>query len=442
MDHGRRRLLRRKAVGAGIVLATVGGALAVGSPIAATPISVRYGLNPQLKLITTRVPETPLEIRKLVVKPGASAVPDIAPAASRYPMYALPSRISANSGAIAGVNGDFGTKLRQPSHDLMIDGELWTTGQTSGTAIAWSESGRSIYIGRPQLRIRTLAVPSGTALFDIAEWNAHPPTASRVAAYTSRGGAVTVPPGVANPGKWDPAWCAARLEPLSSPRWNGTARTSIVRTYTVSEQPDPCPQTPLDVGTAPGAVVVASEYSKTVANKVQALRVGDTVKIAWTYAGWPGVTDVMGAGQMLVDEGVNVAPPYVTGAPYILNYNPRTAVGIRPGCSDTDTATPCRLFLMTVDGRQASTDWSMGVRLPHLADLFIESGASMAVNLDGGGSTTMWLRQTDPAYCQVFPSVGVGCLVQRPSQTTGERATRSAFVVLPAADTGAPPRLR
>ena len=356
-------------------------------------------------------------------------------------MYALTSRMSAGAGAFFGVNGDFGTKLRQPAHDLMIDGELWTTGVKMGNAVAWSEDGRTAYIGRPRLRIRALNASTNAPLFDITEWNARLPTTSTVAAYTSRGGIVTVPPGVANPTQQDPVWCEALLAPLSGARWSGLARRSIVRTYNVVTQPDPCDGTSLPVGATSGAVVLASAYSSSGINAVKDLRVGDDVKLTWTFAGWPGVTDVMGGGQMLVDQGVNVAPPYVSGSPHVLDYNPRTAVGIKRGCSDLDPVTECKMYLQTVDGRQALADWSSGVRLPWLADSLIQSGAWMALNLDGGGSTTMWTSRTDPAYCEVFPTVG-GCLVQRPSQSTGERATRSAIVVLPSADTGAPGKLR
>ena len=433
-------MLRRKVFVLGIGLAVVGGTL-LAAPSGATPIVVRYPFTPQLKLVTTSEPEVPLEIRKLVIAPGRKAVPDIAPASTHYPMYALTSRMSSGAGALFGVNGDFGTKLRQPVHDLMIDGELWTTGQTKGNAVAWSEDGRTAYVGRPRLRIRALDASTNAQLFDITDWNAHLPTTSTVAAYTSRGGTVTVPPGVANPTKQDPVWCEALLAPLSEARWSGASKTSIVRTYHVVTQPDPCTGASVPVGTTSGAVVLASAWASSITNVVKGLRVGDSVKLTTTFAGWPGVTDVMGGGQMLVDQGVNVAPPYVSGSPHVLDYNPRTAVGIKQGCSDLDPVTECKMYLETVDGRQALTGWSVGVRLPWLADSLIQSGAWMALNLDGGGSETMWTSQVDPAYCQVYPVVG-GCLVQRPSQTTGERATRSAIVVLPAPDTGAPSKLR
>jgi exopolysaccharide biosynthesis protein len=148
---------------------------------------------------------------------------------------------------------------------------------------------------------------------------------------------------------------------------------------------------------------------------------------------------VMGASEFLVKKGANVAPTYQPGDNYILNYNPRTAVGISKGCSDLDASTNCRMFFITIDGRQ--DNWSYGVRLPYLADELIRAGAYAAVNLDGGGSTTMWSARRNPSFCESTPSVG-GCLVQRPSDSAGERSKQSAIVVLPSADAGTPADLR
>jgi exopolysaccharide biosynthesis protein len=114
-------------------------------------------------------------------------------------------------------------------------------------------------------------------------------------------------------------------------------------------------------------------------------------------------------------------------------------MGISRGCSDARRKTRCRMFLVTVDGRQSS--WSKGVRMPRLAGEQIRAGAWKAVNLDGGGSTTMWSRRRDRRYCESVPDVG-GCLVNRPSQSGGERATRSAIAVLPSVDRGTPKQLR
>lgn len=60
--------------------------------------------------------------------------------------------------------------------------------------------------------------------------------------------------------------------------------------------------------------------------------------------------------------------------------HPRTALGIsRDGA---------HLYLVVVDGRREHVP---GVTLPELAEFMDELGACTAVNLDGGGSSTMWV---------------------------------------------------
>jgi len=72
--------------------------------------------------------------------------------------------------------------------------------------------------------------------------------------------------------------------------------------------------------------------------------------------------------------------------------HPRTAIGI------TDHNT---LLLVTVDGRQPGV--SEGIPLNELAQLMIEFGAVQALNLDGGGSTTMAIADPEPRVLN-FPS--------------------------------------
>jgi len=425
----------RTAVAAGLV-----AIVAIVTPaVAGTRTASTYHLTAHLSLKDVRDSKGPQQIRILKLSPGKN-VPDIAPATQQYPMWGLTSTMSANAGAIAGVNGDFGTAQGQPVHTLMIDGELWTTGQSGGNAVAWSANGKTAYIGHPALKI--LAKDgSRTNAFFVQGWNAGTPSGGSIQGYTTRGGTVTQPPGHMNPQSTDPHYCAARLVPTSAIGWNGAGKTSIVRRYKVDAQPEPCPKTPLGFAGVNDAVVVASRATSPSASKITGLQAGDKIRLSFTFKGWRGVTDVMGGSEMLVKKGANVAPGYNPGDNYILNYNPRTAVGITKGCSDVDTTTHCRLMFMTIDGRQGSTNWSKGVRLPYLADQLIRAGAYRAINLDGGGSTTMWAKRRNSSYCESSPSAG-GCLVQRPSPSTGERATRSAIVVMPSGDAGTPAGLR
>jgi hypothetical protein len=72
--------------------------------------------------------------------------------------------------------------------------------------------------------------------------------------------------------------------------------------------------------------------------------------------------------------------------------HPRTAIGITKDH---------KLLLVTVDGRQPG--FAEGIPLDELAQLMIELGAVQALNLDGGGSTTLAIADPDPRVLN-FPS--------------------------------------
>jgi hypothetical protein len=433
MRSTRRTLVGARYLGA-IAVAAFAVVAAIGAPAMGVRTTAGYRLSTTVRLQKIRLQRGPQEIRVLKLRHGA--VPDIATADTHFPLRKRTSAMSSEAGALAGINGDFGTDDGLPVHMLMIDGELWTTGLMRGNAAAWSADGTVAYVGTPHLRMR--AQTRAGRLFRIKTWNAAPDP-NGVSAYTARGGSLETPPGTTSPTSSDPYWCEARLVPLDGFTWSDRDETAISRRYTVAEQPDACAQSPLTVGSTAGAVVVAEREVNGTPNAISALSVDDHFHISWKLRGWPGTQDVMGAGAVLVENGVNVAPGWHSGAPHILNENPRTAIGITRGCSDQDRATTCEMRWMTIDGRQTSTNWSEGVRLPFLANQLIKQGAWEAVNLDGGGSTTMWVRDTDPAYCQIYPVVP-GCLVNRPaSSATGqERPIRQAAVVLPVPDPGTP----
>jgi exopolysaccharide biosynthesis protein len=65
--------------------------------------------------------------------------------------------------------------------------------------------------------------------------------------------------------------------------------------------------------------------------------------------------------------------------------HPRTVVGVN--------STGDRLILLTVDGRRPGV--SIGMSYQELAETMLELGAYQAVNLDGGGSTTLIMRDPE-----------------------------------------------
>ena len=87
---------------------------------------------------------------------------------------------------------------------------------------------------------------------------------------------------------------------------------------------------------------------------------------------------------------------------FVETHHPRTAVAkLKDG----------KFLMVTVDGRSVE---SGGISLPDLAAFLLEMGATDAMNLDGGGSTTMFLN---------------GKIVNKPSDKEGERKVSDAILV-------------
>ena len=116
------------------------------------------------------------------------------------------------------------------------------------------------------------------------------------------------------------------------------------------------------------------------------------------------ISEAIGAGPMIVVDG----SVYVTDDEEVFfgtsipQRHPRTAAGIT---ADGD------LILLVVDGRQ---EVSIGVTLEELARLAISAGAQTALNLDGGGSSTLVVN---------------GMLLNRPGGGRTERPVLSALAV-------------
>lgn len=98
-------------------------------------------------------------------------------------------------------------------------------------------------------------------------------------------------------------------------------------------------------------------------------------------------------GTLLVDDGVNLG---TTARVEPANRHPRTGAGV--------TRDGGRLIVAIVDGRQP--EWSVGVTLPELADILLDAGAYDAVNLDGGGSTSLYWDDGDGEATTNRPSDG------------------------------------
>lgn len=139
---------------------------------------------------------------------------------------------------------------------------------------------------------------------------------------------------------------------------------------------------------------VISLNGKAINDEVKKLKVGDPVKISIGIdEKWQNAQFILGAGPLLVKDGkVNITMDLSSSFASVRH--PRTAVGINERTN--------QVFFVTVDGRQ--TGVSIGSTLKELAEYLISLGATAAINLDGGGSTTMVVRKpggAEPAIVNV-----------------------------------------
>jgi len=154
----------------------------------------------------------------------------------------------------------------------------------------------------------------------------------------------------------------------------------------------------------PGGVVLSAHG--TMDKALVGLKVGDKVKITQTLGEiWDKTIYAMGAGPRLVKNG-NV---FVTGneenfpSDITNGRAPRTAVGVTKDG---------HVLLLVVDGRQQS---SIGMTLLDVALLMQKWGAVDAMNLDGGGSSEMFIA---------------GKVVNKPSDGR-ERSVGDAVMIVP-----------
>ncbi|MFI9591628.1 phosphodiester glycosidase family protein [Nonomuraea sp. NPDC052265] len=125
---------------------------------------------------------------------------------------------------------------------------------------------------------------------------------------------------------------------------------------------------------------------------LSALKAGDRVDVKYQPKASDGsaVKTAVGGNYVLVKDGAvqNSTDPAA---------HPRTAVGF--------SADGRKMYLLTVDGRQAD---SRGVTLNELAAMMVDLGAANALNLDGGGSSTLLAREPGSAEVQVENSPSDG----------------------------------
>ena len=134
---------------------------------------------------------------------------------------------------------------------------------------------------------------------------------------------------------------------------------------------------------------------------------------------------VVAGSNVIVRDG---KPSEQDASSFARSRHPRTAVGIDAGGKT--------LVLVVVDGRRAGV--ASGMSLTELADLMLKLGCRDALNLDGGGSTELVLRNPQDGTLQVLnhPSDGRERAVANVLGVTIRGSRRTPTLPMPPATSG------
>jgi exopolysaccharide biosynthesis protein len=314
----------------------------------------------------------PMRVRALRLDPRrVRLAPAIASPGSEHMGLATVSRLARAHGAIAAVNGSFFSPATgQPQGTLVMAHNMVSRTMLDRPGIWLDKDGSAqIRVEKPSASIR---LEDGTQLRCQAV--NEPPGHNRVVLYTAHHGRTTHT--FSDESRWEFA-----VAPDGRVVAEGHGNLGIpLGGYVISGQ-----------GT--GATLLR-----------RGVAFGKQVKIQFDLR--PEVQDALGGGPTLLEHGqVHVLARQQHFRPDVAHGRaPRTAVGL------TEDG---KYMLVCVDGRQPG--YSVGATLTELAWTMKDLGATEALNLDGGGSSTLWLQ---------------GHTLNRPSDG-GERPISTALLVVP-----------
>ncbi len=288
------------------------------------------------------------------------------------------SEAARRVGALAAVNGGFFSTVGDPLGCLVVDGEVLSEPIPGRTCAGITEE--------------------GDILFDVPRFEAGVATE-----------AATIPVQGVNRERGVDETVIYRSAYGLSTRTNAWGAEVSVAGETVQQVTDGQGNSPIPAG---GFVI--SGHGRSRSALLAAFKPGDRVT-TWTRLlpasgdkRWESVRYVLGGGPRLLANGV-----YVGGEGFRPSFvdrrHPRTAIG---RLSDG------RIVLVVVGGRQPYH--SLGMTLIELAGTLRALGVTDAMNLDGGGSTTLVVR---------------GVVINLPSDELGERPVSDVLLVMPPSGT-------
>ncbi|HWL65753.1 MAG TPA: phosphodiester glycosidase family protein [Actinomycetota bacterium] len=364
--------------------------IAAGTPGGARGYRERtQRIAPGVTYTSIKDPRGPFRIHVVSADLSRPSTFDVELARDKLPGFETTSSMAYRNNALVAINGDYARESGRPVMAFAEDGRLMQTPLVWGRNFAVNVTETDSYIGHPAISAWAYE-PDVASLHSVQRMNEGQPGYSEMAAYTREGGREERPPTYA---------CATRLYPTEAPRINYEHGGVEVNHYVDETSCSPSRVYPQ------GGTTIAAAMGSQREPEMAGFIPGEQVTLGWSL-GWSGVFDTVGGNPTLVENGsISVQQE---NDPFFTRH-PRTGVGSTPDG---------RILMVIVDGRRPG--YSVGMTPRQFAKLFLSLGADWALNLDGGGSTTMTVN---------------GRIVNRPSDGN-ERAVSSALLLLPGSDPG------
>ena len=341
-----------------------------------------------VKIVDRKIPR-----RVFVLRADVATYPltfDVTLAGEQLPARATVSAMATGHGALAAVNGDFSDRSTgRPVHPFVADGSFLHAPVVRGNAFVVPRDEIGAFVARPGEKVVVEGAMHGLP-WTVDRWNEGDPAIGEIAGYSALGGTLAPPPVDA---------CSIHLAPTGAV--TTSPRGGLEQSFLVDRRA--CSSERMDVTSG---VVLSATPGTDEATQVFATPVGTALTVRWD-TGFSNAFDVLGGGARLLDDGAVAVAEGCRGGS--CHADPRTGIGIQDDG---------RLVLVVVDGRQPA--YSIGLSTRAFARLMRRLGAVDAVNLDGGGSSTMVVGSD---------------VVNRPSDGR-ERPVGDAALILPGPDPG------
>jgi hypothetical protein len=400
-----------------------------GLTVASLPPSVEAGkrkkpwrrIAPGVHMRLFRL-NAPNKVRVVRLDASVRATVDTVLAKNQLPGREPVTSMARRSGAIVAINGDYSRPSGRPVFTFARDGQVdqWAAitpsgRQSYGRNFAIDIHKRKVFMTHPKTHawIWLPGTDEGSSyeVHRVNDRSIQGAASSQIRAFTSAGGSEEKPPH---------GGCYVRLRsmrapspanPTHAPRRGGgpASPVGVEQEYDVTRSRCSYSRVFPKKG-----ITLYTPRNGQYADVLKGMTLGTEVMFGWSL-GWPDVFDTVGGNPTLIEKNVVQRQSIYGGGSFVSSRHPRTAVAYNRRSG--------RLFFVTVDGRRPR--YSRGMTLGQLTR-FLRSrlGATDALNLDGGGSTTMVVK---------------GRVRGRPSDGA-VRSVSSALVILRGRDQGEPRR--